>query len=206
MHDCCFFGWWILNANNLRMKATVLTHNHMQCFVDLPPFSYEHSLTQWWQTLQQMLHVSKEDSWSLHCAYNGEAQAASSCVAERERRHDVWGFERRKCALEHSIIYVSAASLCPPNPSSSSYREREREREREDSSLLEHSTAHFLERREAENHKPSPPSPSVWGWYTRWLVNAAAVLALAGYLWSSFQNAQQPHRLWRGRWGTQQSG
>ncbi len=77
-----------------------------------------------------------------------------------------------ECLREENVLlsipsFTSLQPLSvPPTPPPRTEREREREREREsvhreDSSLLEHSTAHFLERREAENHKPSPPSPSV---------------------------------------------
>lgn len=63
--------------------------------------------------------------------------------------------EKKKSALKHSIIYVPAASLSPQPLLLERERESQYARQqtaREDSSLLKHSTARFLERREAENH------------------------------------------------------
>jgi len=121
----------------------------------------------------------------------------------------VW--EKKKIALKHSIIYVPAASV--PQPLLLE-RGRERERgntqgsKRQERTPVCWSTAllAFLrgERQRTTSLLLLHPCVCVCVWER--LVDTAAVLALAGDLCSIFQNAQQPHWMRRGRWGTQQSG
>lgn len=157
---------------------------------------------------ESMVKVSKGKSWSLHCEYNGEAQAACGYTVEREaeRRHAVWVFERKKkSALKHSIIYVPAASLSPQPLLLERERESIRKAANGKRGLQSAEAQHCSLSWEERGREPLAFS-SIRVCARVRLVDTAAVLALAGDLCSIFQNAQQPHWMRRGRWGTQQSG
>lgn len=70
---------------------------------------------------ESMVKVSKGESWSLHCEYNGEAQAACGYTVEREAERDDMQCEclrEKKKVLLSIPSFTSLQPLCPPNPSS----------------------------------------------------------------------------------------